>query len=152
MYCIDNLDSIKFFGNFNTDNTQSLRLELYTCDSDLTKKNCKDPKSLVKAKRWPYLLTLTNSQQYEKNNYDSDIITDESLLVWNRLSLVSPFLKSQIVQVNTIIANDSIVKLNDSKTLEYFKVKEVGSGPVDDDLTGAIIVINYEASLDTIID
>lgn len=72
--------------------------------------------------------------------------------MWNRLSLVSPFLKSQIVQVNTIIANDSIVKLNDSKTLEYFKVKEVGSGPVNDDQTGAIIVINYEASLDTIID
>ena len=151
MYCIDNLDSIKFYGNFNTDKTQSLRLELYTCASDPTKKNCKDPTSLIKAGRWPYLLTLTNSQQYEKNNYDSDIITNESLLVWNRLSLVSPFLKSQVIQVNTIIASDSIVKLNDSKTLEYFTVKEVGSGPVDDDLTGAIIVINFEASLDTII-
>ena len=80
------------------------------------------------------------------------MISNESLLVWNRLSLVSPLLKSEVVQVNTIIASDSIVKLNDdSKTQEYFTVKVVGSGPVEDDLTGAIIVINYEASLDTII-
>ena len=64
MYCIDNLDFLKFYGNFNTDNTQSLRLELYTCASDPTNKNCKNPKDLIKAGKWPYFLTLTNNQQY----------------------------------------------------------------------------------------
>ena len=49
------------------------------------------------------------------------MISNESLLVWNRLSLVSPLLKSEVVQVNTIIASDSIVKLNeDSKTQEFY--------------------------------
>ena len=91
MYCIDNLDFLKFYGNFNTDNTQSLRLELYTCASDPAAKNCKDPKALIKADKWPYLLTLTNSQQYQQDNYDTNIVSDESILVWNRLSLVSPF-------------------------------------------------------------
>ena len=93
MYCIENLDLIKFYGNFDSDNTQSLRLELYTCASDATKKNCKNPKDLIKTGKWPYLLTLTNNQQYQMNNYDSDIVSSESLLAWNRLSLVSPFQK-----------------------------------------------------------
>ncbi len=74
MYCIDNLALIKFYGNFDTDNTQSLRLELYTCASDQNNKNCKDVTSLVKTGKWPYLLTLTNNQQYLKNNYDSEFI------------------------------------------------------------------------------
>jgi hypothetical protein len=91
MYCIENLDLIKFYGNFDSDNTQSLRIELYTCASDPTKKNCKNPKDLIKTGKWPFFLTLTNNQQYQMNNYDSDIIKSESLLVWNRLSLVSPF-------------------------------------------------------------
>ncbi len=47
MYCIDDLDLIKVYGNFNTDNSQSLRLELYTCDSDPSNKNCKNPKDLI---------------------------------------------------------------------------------------------------------
>jgi hypothetical protein len=49
MYCIDNLDQLKFYGNFNTDYYQSLRLELYSCASDPTNKNCKNPKDLIKA-------------------------------------------------------------------------------------------------------
>jgi hypothetical protein len=53
--------------------------------------------------------------------------------------------------VNSIVASDSIYKLNDAKTIKYFTTKEVGTGPVEDSLTGAIIVINYEASLDTTI-
>ena len=61
MYCIDNLDFLKFYGNFNTDFYQSLRVELYTCDSDATNKKCKDPKELIKAENWPYLMTLTNN-------------------------------------------------------------------------------------------
>lgn len=47
MYCIDDLDLIKVYGNFNTDNSQSLRIELYTCDSDPSNKNCKNPKDLI---------------------------------------------------------------------------------------------------------
>lgn len=43
------------------------------------------------------------------------------------------------------------MSLNSSSTYEYFTTKDVGSGPVDDDLTGGVIVINYEASLDTVI-
>jgi hypothetical protein len=35
--------------------------------------------------------------------------------------------------------------------MKYFTTKEKGSGPVEDDLSGAIIVINYESSLDTTI-
>jgi hypothetical protein len=65
MYCIDRLDLIKLYGNFNTDNSQSLRIELYTCSSDPKNKNCKDPKELIDKKKWPYLLTLTNSQHYQ---------------------------------------------------------------------------------------
>jgi hypothetical protein len=87
-------------------------------------------------------LKLTNSQQYQKNNYETDIIVDKSLLEWNHLSLVSPFLKSKVVQVNTIVATDSIYTVNQSKTFEYFTTKDVGSGPVDDDLKGGVIVIN----------
>jgi hypothetical protein len=90
MYCVDNLDLIKLYGNFNTDNSQALRLELYTCQSD-PYGNCKDVKDLIKNKSWPYLLTLTNNQNYQQNNYDSDIIIKESLLEWHRLSIVSPF-------------------------------------------------------------
>jgi hypothetical protein len=80
MFCIDNLDFINFYGNFNTDNTQSLRIELLSCFSDATNKNCKDPNDLIKKNRWPYLITLVNSQRYEKENYDSNIIIEESLL------------------------------------------------------------------------
>ena len=71
--------------------------------------------------------------------------------MWNRLSLVSPYLKSEVVQVNTIIASDSIYKLNESNSIDYFTIKTAAIGPVEDDLTGGIIVINYEASLDTTI-
>ena len=42
-------------------------------------------------------------------------------------------------------------KINSTKTFEYFTTKSESTGPVDDDLTGAILVINYEASLDTTI-
>ena len=49
------------------------------------------------------------------------------------------------------MATDNIFYVNSEKTYEYFTTKEVAAGPVDDDLAGAIIVINYEASLDTII-
>ena len=42
-------------------------------------------------------------------------------------------------------------EMNSSKTFEYFTTKTESTGPVDDDLTGAILVINYEASLDTMI-
>jgi hypothetical protein len=80
MFCIDNLDFINFYGNFNTDNTQSLRIELLSCFSDATNKNCKDPNDLIKKNAWPYLITLVNSQRYEKENYDSNIIIEESLL------------------------------------------------------------------------
>ena len=65
--------------------------------------------------------------------------------------MVSPFLKSEVIQVNSIIATDSIFKLNDTRNIKYFTTKESGSGPIEDDLTGAIIVVNYEASLDTTI-
>ena len=71
--------------------------------------------------------------------------------MWNRLSLVSPFLKSEVIQVNSIIATDSIFKLNDTRNIKYFTTKEVSTGPVEDDLAGGILVINYEASLDTTI-
>ena len=47
MYCIDDLDLIKFYGNFNSDNVQSLRIELLTCASDPTDKKCKNPKELI---------------------------------------------------------------------------------------------------------
>ena len=53
--------------------------------------------------------------------------------------------------MNSIIASDSIIKINDAKTYEYFTIKEVSSGPIDDDLAGAVLVLNYEASLDTTI-
>ena len=66
MFCIDNLDLIHFYGNFNTDNTQSLRIELLTCSSDPSNKSCKDTKDLSKNGGWPYLITLVNSQRYEK--------------------------------------------------------------------------------------
>lgn len=72
--------------------------------------------------------------------------------MWNRLSLVSPFFKSYVVQVNTIRASDSIFKLGDPEPIPYFTTKAVGSGPVEDDLVGGILVINYEASLDTVTD
>lgn len=152
MYCIDDLEFIKFYGNFNTDNSQSFRLELYTCASDPTNKKCKDPKDLIKAKKWPFLLTLTNNQKYEQENYDIKIVSNESLLAWNRLSLVSPFQKSQVIQQNSIVASDSISRLGDAKTIKYFTTKEVSNGPVEDSLTGAIIAIVFEASLDTTID
>ena len=42
-------------------------------------------------------------------------------------------------------------EMNSTKTFEYFTIKSESTGPVDDDLTGAILVINYEASLDTMI-
>ena len=83
------------------------------------------------------------------NNYDTDLIVNESLLVWNRLSLVSPFMRSNVIQTNSIIASDSIIKINDAKITEYFTTKEVGSGPVDDDLIDAVLVLNFETSLDT---
>jgi hypothetical protein len=97
MYCIDRLDLIRFYGNFNTDNSQSFRLELYTCSSDPKNKNCKDPKELIKAGKWPYLLTLTNSQQYMKDNYDTSIVVNEGILNWNRLSMVSPTMKNEVI-------------------------------------------------------
>jgi hypothetical protein len=43
------------------------------------------------------------------NNYDKDIKVDESLLSWNRLSMFSPFMRSLVIQVNTIKASDSII-------------------------------------------
>ena len=60
MLCIDDLDLINFYGNFNTDNTQSLRIELLTCSSDLSNKHCKDPRDLLESDKWPYLLTIVN--------------------------------------------------------------------------------------------
>ena len=53
--------------------------------------------------------------------------------------MVSPYLKSEVVQVNTIIANDSIFKLNESNTINYFTIKTAAIGPVEDDLTGGIV-------------
>ena len=41
--------------------------------------------------------------------------------------------------------------MNSVKTVDYFTVKEIASSPVEDDLNGAVLVINYEASLDTTI-
>ena len=64
------------------------------------------------------------------------------------MSLVSPFLKTEIVQRNSVVASDSFIKINDAKTIEYFTVKSFSAGPVEDNLKGAIIVINYEASQD----
>jgi hypothetical protein len=83
------------------------------------------------------------------NNYDTDLIVNESLLLWNRLSLVSPFMRSNVIQTNSIIASDSIIKINDAKITEYFTTKEVSSGPVDDGLVDAVLVLNFETSLDT---
>ena len=56
-----------------------------------------------------------------------------------------------MIQMNSVIASDSFIKMNSAKTIEYFTVKEVASGPVEDSLKGALLVINYEASLDTTI-
>jgi hypothetical protein len=67
------------------------------------------------------------------------------------LSLVSPFMKSHVIQMNSILATDSIFKVNDTKTIKYLSTREVAAGPVDDDLSGGILVINYEASMDTTI-
>ena len=53
--------------------------------------------------------------------------------------------------MNSVIASDSFIKMNSAKTIKYFTVKEVASGPVEDSLKGALLVINYEASLDTTI-
>jgi hypothetical protein len=50
------------------------------------------------------------------NNYDRDIKVEESLLSWNRLSIVSPFMRGLVIQVNTIKASDSIIKINDAET------------------------------------
>lgn len=61
MFCIDDLDLINFYGNFNTDNTQSLRIELLTCSSDSSNKNCKDSRDLLESDKWPYLLTIVNN-------------------------------------------------------------------------------------------
>ena len=43
------------------------------------------------------------------------------------------------------------MKLRDAKTMEYFTVKDESSGPVEDGIEEVILVLNYEASLDTII-
>ena len=56
-----------------------------------------------------------------------------------------------MIQMNSFIASDSFIKMNSAKTIKYFTVKEVASGPVEDSLKGALLVINYEASLDTTI-
>lgn len=56
-----------------------------------------------------------------------------------------------MIQMNSVIASDSFIKMNSAKTIKYFTVKEVASGPVEDSLKGALLVINYEASLDTTI-
>jgi hypothetical protein len=85
------------------------------------------------------------------NNYDKDIKVDESLLSWNRLSMFSPFMRRLVIQVNTIKASDSIIKINDAETHQYFTTLESGSGPLDDNLKNAVLVLNFEASLDTII-
>lgn len=148
MFCIDDLDLINFYGNFNTDNTQSLRIELLTCSSDLSNKNCKDPRDLLESDKWPYLLTIVNDQRYEQENYDSNTIIEESLLSWYRLSLNSPTLKSMTIEQNSVLARDNIFNF-DQKTYTFFNSKQVSSGNVEDDLKNAIIVINYEASLNT---
>jgi hypothetical protein len=53
--------------------------------------------------------------------------------------------------MNSVIASDSYLKMNSAKTIEYFTVKEVNSGPVEDSKQNALLVLNYEASLDTTI-
>jgi hypothetical protein len=50
--------------------------------------------------------------------------------------------------VNSIIATESVLKLYDTKTIKYFITKEVGTEPVEENLSGVILVINYEATLD----
>jgi hypothetical protein len=45
MYCIDNLDMVKLYGNFNTDNNQALRIEVYTCQPDVD--GCRESKELL---------------------------------------------------------------------------------------------------------
>ena len=119
MYCIDDLELIKLYGDFNTDKSQSLRLELYSCDIDPNGK-CKDPKELINKNSWPYLLTLTNSQNYQQNAYGSDIIAEESLLEWHRLSIVSPFQKNKSVQVNSVETSDDVGLTSGVVIYDYF--------------------------------
>jgi hypothetical protein len=97
-------------------------------------------------------LTVTNSQSYDQNNYDSDIIVSESLLKWHRMSKITPFLKDVLVQINTVEAADGLTLFDESKSLSYFNVMDLNSGPVEDGLKNAMIVIKFSASLDTKID
>ncbi len=48
-------------------------------------------------------------------------------------------------------ASDNVSSVHGAEIYTFFESKDVSSGPVEDDLTNGILVINFGASLDTTI-
>lgn len=61
MYCIDPAE-IELQGNFNTDYSKIININLSVCDRKGKEKTCRNINDLQE--NWPYFVTITNSQSF----------------------------------------------------------------------------------------
>lgn len=84
LYCFDDQNDLLLYGNFNTNNDQSIQIIVEPC---ILGNKCRDIKEL-NSTDWPYLYTVTNYQQYKMNNYNtSEMFIKQSELVIHPISL-----------------------------------------------------------------
>ena len=87
MYCPDDVSQINLWGNFNTDFNKIFYIQVSLCKPSKTKK-CQ-PTS--KISQWPYLVTLTNNQVYQSNEFEPEnIILNDLQLNWMNIATTSP--------------------------------------------------------------
>lgn len=89
MNCIDPA-FFEFYGTSDSDYAKFFKIKLMLCKGSL----CSDVKDLHK--HWPYLVTITNNQVYNKDSFDPDpIVNNESVIAWHDIVTNMPTKKMQ---------------------------------------------------------
>ena len=95
MFCIDDLSEIMLFGNENTDDCQMMILEVLPCKG----KQCLPLSNLYT--NWPQFYTITNTQTYDKTQYDQSKVISNSTSINNHIiSTATPHLDRGKISVN----------------------------------------------------
>ena len=102
MFCIDDLSEIMLFGNENTDDCQMMILEVLPCKG----KQCLPLSNLYT--NWPQFYTITNTQTYDKTQYDQSKVISNSTSIKNHIiSTATPHLDRGKISVNWLNLYDA---------------------------------------------
>lgn len=142
MFCIDDLSEIMLFGNENTDDCQMMILEVLPCKG----KQCLPLSNLYT--NWPQFYTITNTQTYDKTQYDQSKVISNSTSINNHIiSTATPHLDRGKISVNWLNLYDALININIEVFMTYFQTRFGSSEPLSDE-NPAILVISFEISLD----